>query len=87
MQLLYRDFDKGAVYNLQGSVPQGRDLKVSIAKVQCCRHCRRKEAAELPPVLQTLQRMGGFQTADFSYPALPWCQSRAGLCGQAVVSA
>ena len=55
-QLLYRDFNKGSC--LQGSGPQRRDPEASVAEIQCHRCRRWKEANELSPVLQALQRMG-----------------------------
>ena len=55
-QLLYRDFNKEAVY--KALARKGGDPEASVAEIQC-RRCRRwKEANELSPVLQALQRMG-----------------------------
>ena len=55
-QLLYRDFNKEAVY--KALARKGRDPEASVAEIQCHRCRRWKEANELSPVLQALQRMG-----------------------------
>ena len=49
-------FQQGS--RLQGSGPQRGDPEASMAEIQCHRYRRRKEANELSPVLQALQRMG-----------------------------
>ena len=55
-QLLYRDFNKEAVY--KALARKGETLEASVAEIQCHRCRRWKEANELSPVLQALQRMG-----------------------------
>ena len=55
-QLLYRDFNKEAVY--KALARKGETLKHLWQKYNGHRYRRRKEANELSPVLQALQRMG-----------------------------
>ena len=55
-QLLYRDFNKEAVYKALAR-PRG-DPDTSVAEIQCHRYRRREETYELSPILQALQRMG-----------------------------